>query len=416
MGYSLDKSSKKYVCPKCGKRSFVLYLSDDGTGKPLSDKVGKCDHQNSCGYHYRPRDYFSDHPGQRAFGGYYRPLFNRVKEPSFLDKTLVIKKEDKALASDFCQFLLTLFDRDKVADTVHKYMLGATRPDPTQQNMKHVIYWQIDYKGICRAGKIMKYDATTGHRLKGDGKGYVDWVHSHLLNTSYVPYGWQDKFTQCFFGEHLLNTEAYPENADKPICICEAEKTAVIMSMVFPHSIWLSVGGEGNLRKIFENEGDILKGHDIVVLYPDCSCYDDWKAKVAPYVKAGLKVEVSDILEKNHAKPGSDIADYIIDAMQHNVMAEPQQKENKPQNDTASTQSDNDKPFGTDEPFLGEDDGKTEVPVYDDKLKNIIGYERCAESEFYGGKLIKHLDFDDKGVGFVRTVCLSEKPLRQFMR
>ena len=47
-------------CPSCGRRRcFVPYV--DASGEPITTEVGKCDHINSCGYHYTPAQYFRDH-------------------------------------------------------------------------------------------------------------------------------------------------------------------------------------------------------------------------------------------------------------------------------------------------------------------------------------------------------------------
>ena len=39
------------------------------------------------------------------------------------------------------------------------------------------VFWQIDVRGNVRAGKIMGYDAETGHWIKEPFK-QVNWVHS----------------------------------------------------------------------------------------------------------------------------------------------------------------------------------------------------------------------------------------------
>lgn len=52
----------KISCPNCGKiRGFVRYVDEEGIIR-FPDTVGKCDHENSCGYHYTPREYFRDNP------------------------------------------------------------------------------------------------------------------------------------------------------------------------------------------------------------------------------------------------------------------------------------------------------------------------------------------------------------------
>ncbi len=51
--YTLDKSSKKFVCPKCNKKSFVKYIETE-TNDYLSDEFGRCDRQSSCQYFLTP--------------------------------------------------------------------------------------------------------------------------------------------------------------------------------------------------------------------------------------------------------------------------------------------------------------------------------------------------------------------------
>ena len=56
------KYGSKLSCPNCGKkRCFVKYVDAEGE-ITFPDNVGKCDHENSCGYHYTPKEYFKDNP------------------------------------------------------------------------------------------------------------------------------------------------------------------------------------------------------------------------------------------------------------------------------------------------------------------------------------------------------------------
>ena len=57
--------STRHTCPACkAVQSFTLYL-DGNTGQPIHPTVGKCNHENKCGYHYTPRQYFNDHPEKK---------------------------------------------------------------------------------------------------------------------------------------------------------------------------------------------------------------------------------------------------------------------------------------------------------------------------------------------------------------
>lgn len=59
------KPGSKTVCPGCGRKScFTRYIDEVGEIS-FPGYVGKCDHINSCGYHYSPKEYFRDNPSAR---------------------------------------------------------------------------------------------------------------------------------------------------------------------------------------------------------------------------------------------------------------------------------------------------------------------------------------------------------------
>ena len=72
------------------------------------------------------------------------------------------------------------------------------------------VFWQVDSNGQVHAGKIMGYDAKTGHRLKVPHP-HVCWVHTELRLSGF-------NLCQCFFGEHLL-----VRYSDKTVFIVESE-------------------------------------------------------------------------------------------------------------------------------------------------------------------------------------------------
>ena len=51
--YSLDKSSKKHICPNCNQKTFVLYISTE-SGEYLPTDFGRCDREQNCNYHKAP--------------------------------------------------------------------------------------------------------------------------------------------------------------------------------------------------------------------------------------------------------------------------------------------------------------------------------------------------------------------------
>ena len=56
----------RHTCPECGmKESFTLYI-DANTNNPINSKVGKCNRESKCGYHYTPKQFFIDNPDKNA--------------------------------------------------------------------------------------------------------------------------------------------------------------------------------------------------------------------------------------------------------------------------------------------------------------------------------------------------------------
>ncbi len=57
--FYLDKSSKKFICPSCEKKTFVRYI-DIETKQFIRTDVGRCDREINCGFHYSPKAFFKD--------------------------------------------------------------------------------------------------------------------------------------------------------------------------------------------------------------------------------------------------------------------------------------------------------------------------------------------------------------------
>jgi len=210
--------------------------------------------------------------------------------------------------STFVEFLCGVTDYETIKRLGDEYALGATQD-------KGVIFWQIDVNGKVRTGKIMHYDADTGHRVKnGDNK--TNWVHNKLKEKGIIK---DFNLSQCLFGEHLL--KIYPT---KNVAVVESEKTAVIASAVYPEYVWLATGG---MCAINAEKMKVLAGRN-VILFPDTDTtgepYNRWKekAKELTYCKC---VVVSDVLERYATSAERikkiDIADWLCKELDE----EPQQ-------------------------------------------------------------------------------------------
>lgn len=279
--YSLDKSSKKFVCPKCNKKTFVLFLETE-TNNYLSDEYGRCDRESNCGYFNTPKG-----EQKNTFEVINRP----PPEPSFHEFSLVtnsIKHQN-----NFIQFLKTLFTETEVNEAIQKYYIGTS---------KHwngaTIFWQIDNLEKVRHGKIMLFNPETGKRVKNkEGKGLINSVRSVLKLKDF-------NLNQCLFGLQLIN-----KTYQKTIALVEGEKTAVLMSLFKPQYTWLATGGKSGLKHDFLKP---IKEYKIIA-FPDKSEYNDWLNKATELNGFGFKIVVNDWLEQQtNYLDGSDLADVYI--------------------------------------------------------------------------------------------------------
>ncbi len=300
------KYGSKISCPSCGKpRCFVKYV--DAEGKIVfPDNVGKCDHENSCGYHYTPKGYFKDNPDvltrDQSVGESFRTAVCKFIEkspvciaPSYIPSSF----EDRSLShyeiNPLHIYLCNVFGEEETVRLFHLYCVGTSAKWGGS-----TVFWQIDINGSVRTGKIMYYNPETGHRVK-EPQVFVSWVHSELRMLDF-------HLKQCLFGEHLLKGSSV-----SPVMLVESEKTAVIMSHFIPDYIWLATGGKNGC---FNRDAmQVLQGRD-VTLIPDLGTTEQWKAKSALLLGICKKVSVSDILERiaseEQRNQGLDIADFFL--------------------------------------------------------------------------------------------------------
>jgi len=280
--YILDKSSKKFRCPGCGKRSFVMFINSDK--QYASDKFGRCDREVNCGYFMKPEE--DSVP--------YKPrIYEDPKPISFIDPKYAIETYRDYDQNNLFKYLTHKFGSDKVSQMIKQYRVGVDNSGPYTKDW--VIFWQYDIENRIRSGKIIKYD-TNGHR---DKHSSASWFHSkgNIKGPLFPDFN----LKQCLFGEHLITT------TNKPIAIVESEKTALIASLFIDKYLWLGCGGIQELRA---EKVQVLRNRSVTV-FPDLGAYDNWKIK-----SDDLGFNISDHLEKiataqDRAK-GKDLADFLL--------------------------------------------------------------------------------------------------------
>ena len=236
--------------------------------------------------------------------------------------------------SSFCQAVVQtgLLTERQMVHAALRYRLGCSKENA-------VIYWQIDQLGQTHDGKLMWYGPDC-HRVK---HRHATWA-SHLLKRHY---GVPDEVYQpvhCFFGLHLLALGSGPspkfcsyhdlspalKTKDRgltpvpsfSVAIVEAEKTAVILSELYPQYIWLAAGGMNELQT---NKFFPIRHHK-VILFPDTdsdlTAFTRWY-NAAQEVMASFfwpksnPIRVSPILERcatpDQKRRKIDLVDYLLE-------------------------------------------------------------------------------------------------------
>lgn len=289
---------QKQVCPRCHRRSLVLYI-DRETGKPLGENCGKCDHEQSCGYNLTPKQYAKDnHLNLR--GGALRPspMANTPLQTLHVPNCYVRKAERHAWDSPLVAWLSNIFSKETVAKAVSLYHAG--------QIGRYTVFPQIGLDGLTRTGKMIAY-RPDGHR---DREAGADWLHSYLKRYGHGAEV-EGELHQCLFGLHLLRGRS----ASTLVRVFEGEKSALAMTCYdiatgAGNVVNLATGGCAMLKNLLAASATILQEFGCITLFPDAGEAERWERDVA---ESGLvellKVSVNTELERYDWN--TDIADVL---------------------------------------------------------------------------------------------------------
>ena len=211
-------------------------------------------------------------------------------------------------ASAFCRAVVACgyMTEEQMQRATQRYRLGCSRDGG-------VIFWQIDEHDVLRDGKIMHYrpDCHRDHDRK------PTWVSYLLKRNGQLPEDFKSE--HCLFGLHLINAQFTMHNAQLAVAVVEAEKTAVILSEVYPEYLWLAAGGlyELTASKLFP-----LRGRRII-LFPDTDtdgkAFSTWyRVTLEAQRLLGQAIHLSPLLEQK-ATPEQkrhkiDLVDYLFNA------------------------------------------------------------------------------------------------------
>jgi hypothetical protein len=306
MHFELEKykgRDTRHTCPGCGqKRDFTRYINTE-TGEYLNTSVGICNRSSNCRYHYTPKEFLADNPNNPAIHARRK---DRVPAPTrqlvskgfdYLDRDHVLATLNSYEKNSFVQFLLQLFPEDPVdvQAAVSRYLIGTFEGFSVFPKISQ-------HYNVCNA-KLMKFNPGTGKRLKS---GYsISTLPYELARAGKIPKGFEAD-NRVFFGEHLTR------NNGGPVAIAEAEKTAVLGSIVFPEFIWLASGSKQFLK--------VNKLHRLgprkILLYPDADGFAEWSETASVGRVTGVDVTISALIENRGTEDEKarqfDLADYIV--------------------------------------------------------------------------------------------------------
>ena len=235
--------------------------------------------------------------------------------------------------SQFCEAVVSCgyLTQEQMLHAACHYRLGASRQGG-------VIFWQIDQEGRVRDGKVMYY-LPDCHRNKAHKPTWV----SYLLRRRDPFPNAAHETSHCFFGLHLvsekratLGTDPSVQQSEKrkvksekcnPHCctvaVVEAEKTAVILSELYPQYIWLASGGLGEVQP---DKFRALRGCK-VILFPDTDpdgiAYSRWSNAAEEVMRSVFwegspPIRVSRILEDHATEEQKrrkiDLVDFITES------------------------------------------------------------------------------------------------------
>jgi hypothetical protein len=274
--YELQRGSKHIICPNCQKKTFKPYV-DSVTGEVVNpSRYGRCERIQSCRYHRYPKIREDDIESSR----YVPPAPEEIKPLDFVDKDLMQATFNEFKSNVFFMYLVKLFGIEKAYQLQEAYNIGTAKGGGT-------IFWQEDRKGNVRTGKVMYYHPN-GKRIKERNSWFVHKKISENFN-----------YRQCFFGLHLTTL-------DKPVALCESEKTAIIMSVFEPEYTWIASGGSEML-----NDERLFELPRLDKVYADNGQFEKWERKTRAF-EPEMDISVDNAVNNGILKEGDDILDLYL--------------------------------------------------------------------------------------------------------
>lgn len=168
------------------------------------------------------------------------PKLNEILSPSFKDFHHTSDHHPMiqvAYDSDLCQEVIAKgwLSEAQMRHAAERYRLGKSRSGKC-------IYWMMDEMMQVRDGHLG--DMWVSQLLKAREPELLRW---------FLP-------RHCLFGLHLLGVA----DGKRSVCVVESERAAVVLSELFPESLWMAYAYPGNMTP---NLLEPLQGQ-MVTIYP----------------------------------------------------------------------------------------------------------------------------------------------------
>lgn len=275
--YNLMSGSKKFFCPNCKKKTFVPYVVTGTNNIVDSAKYGRCERVNSCRYSLYPKLGKDDISSSR----YVPPAPEEIKPLDFVSKDMMQATFNEFKSNVFFMYLVKMFGFEKASQLQEDYNIGTAKGGGT-------VFWQQDRDQNIRTGKVMYYN-TNGRR----NKDRMGWFVHKKISADF-------NYRQCFFGLHLTTL-------DKPVALCESEKTAIIMSVFEPEYTWIASGGSEML-----NDERLLELPRLDKVFADNGQCEKWEHKTRIFADRQMDISVDEAVNNGILKEGDDILDLYL--------------------------------------------------------------------------------------------------------
>lgn len=269
-------------------------------------------------------------------------------EAVYITPQQVSAAQTHATETSLYKYLCQEYDRAEVEKVLSAYRFGGSKFADWIAGGRAASFPYIDRAGRCVDCHLMKYDPTTGSSKRADGSRLPNsWAiaelteaeckrckptetrqqHKDCPNRDTCP-RIPRRADWCNFGDHQL-----AGRPGDPIGIVESEKSAVILSMTYPETIWIAVGSKQNLTP---ERFEAYRGRKVTI-YPDRDGYNDkprkdgrgvekgWRTIASELARHGFSLYIDTTTEKHypqfvgiddHGNPiecKKDIADLVLD-------------------------------------------------------------------------------------------------------